>query len=65
MLRISPFHHVRSSGLGSASPLGVQWIQLEEGGARVTEQGAWGPLVQLKGHGGAGLTKVNDSQVGQ
>lgn len=65
MLGISPFHHVSSSGLGLASPLGVQWIQLEQGGVRVTEQGAWGPLVLLKGLGGAGLTNVNDSQVGQ
>lgn len=65
MLRISPSHHVSSSGLGLACPLGVQWIQLEQGGVWVTEQGAWGPLVLLKDHSGAGLTNVSDSQVGQ
>lgn len=65
MLRISPFHHVSSSGLGLASPLGLQWIQLEKGGVRVTEQGAWGPLVLLEDHSGASLTNVNDSQVGR
>lgn len=64
MLRISPFHHIRSSGLGLASPMRVQWMQLEQGGARVIELGAWGPLVLLKGHHGAGLTNVSESQVG-
>lgn len=64
MLRISPFQHLRSSGLGLAGPRGVQWIQLEQGGAQITELGVWGPPVLPEGHGGAGLTYVNESQVG-
>lgn len=64
MPRIFPFHLVRSSGLGLASPLRVQWIQLEQGGAQITELGAWGPSVLLEGHSGVGLTNVNESQVG-
>lgn len=64
MPRISPFLHVRSSGLGLASPRRAQWTQLEQGGAQIAELGAWAPPVLLEGHGGAGLTNVNEYQVG-
>ncbi|KAM7330665.1 hypothetical protein ACRRTK_009854 [Alexandromys fortis] len=64
MPRISPFLHVRSSGLGLASPRRDQWTQLEQGGAQITELGAWAPPVLLEGHSGAGLTNVNEYQVG-
>lgn len=64
MPRIFPFLHVRSSGLGLASPWRVQWTQLEQGGAQITELGAWVPLVLLEGHSGAGLTSVNEYHMG-
>ncbi|CAO2614226.1 hypothetical protein LEMLEM_LOCUS16466 [Lemmus lemmus] len=52
----------RSSGLGLASPGRVQWTQLEQGGAQITELGACAPPVLLEGYGGAGLTNVNEYQ---